>query len=726
MHRAEVKKTASKVRTFKVGLLGNPNCGKSSVFNYLTGLRQKTGNFPGVTVDKKTGSFYLASDLKIVLTDFPGTYSLYPTSQEERIVLRTFTNAEDPDFPDAIIYIADLTQLEKHLLLFSQIQDLGIPMVLALNMADLAAKRGIQVKREQLEKELQVPVVLISGRTGHHIEKLKERLKNVIDSCFPPSADKECFKPQRSQLFYRQTSQEKRISQAIRKLLPGLQSDYQALLIAHHYDSLPHLSKAQKQKVADIVEGEEFDELRAQVEETMTRFKQLTPLVRKHLAKAGSENLLTSSLDNILTHRWWGPLIFFVIMLFVFQAIFSWASYPMDWIDSGFTNLSNYLARTLPENALTDLLINGIVAGLGGIVIFVPQIAILFFLIGILEEVGYLARVVYLFDGLMQRFGLSGRSIVSLISGGACAIPAIMSTRTISNWKERLITILVTPFISCSARIPVYTVLIAFVVPPKKVWWIFDQQGLAFMGLYLIGIFAALGSAYTLKHILKAKETAMLIIELPEYRLPIFRNILYHVRQKVRAFVFNAGKIILMISVLLWGLASYGPPGALEQARQTALEQAQSRQLDEQDTQNLIAAKEIEASYAGLLGKSMEPLIKPLGYDWKIGIALITSFAAREVFVSTMSTIYSIGSDAEPMRLKDRMAQDINPDTGQPTYGLATAVSLLLFYVLAMQCMSTLAVVRRETGSWKWPALQFFFMTGLAYLVSLMAYQSLV
>ncbi len=726
MHRAEVKKkNAPKIRTFKVGLLGNPNCGKSSVFNYLTGLRQKTGNFPGVTVDKKTGSFSLASDLKIVLTDFPGTYSLYPTSQEERIVVRTFTDPGDPGYPDAIIYIADVTQLEKHLLLFSQLQDLGIPMVLALNMADLAAKRGIRVNREKLEKELGVPVVLISGRTGHHIEKLKERLKNVIDTCFPRTADKDCFNPRRSKLFYRPGSQERRIIKGIREILPELQSDYQALLVAHHADWLPRLSKEQRQQIEDLDEKEEFDELRAQVEETMTRYNQLTPLVRKYLAKAGSENLFTNTLDNLLTHPWWGPLIFFLIMLFVFQAIFSWASYPMDWIDGAFTNLSDYLARSLPENALTDLLINGIVAGLGGIVIFVPQIAILFFLIGILEEVGYLARVVYLFDGLMQRFGLSGRSIVALISGGACAIPAIMSTRTISNWKERLITILVTPFISCSARIPVYTVLIAFVVPAKKVWWIFDRQGLAFMGLYLIGILAALSSAYVLKHILKSKEIPMLIIELPEYRLPIFRNILYHVNQKVQAFVFNAGKIILMVSIVLWALASYGPPGSLEQARLEALEQARNQQLDESGTQNLIAAKKIEASYAGRLGKSMEPLIKPLGYDWKIGIALITSFAAREVFVSTMSTIYSIGSDAEPMRLKERMAQDINPDTAQPTYTTATAISLLLFYVLAMQCMSTLAVVRRETGSWKWPAFQFFFMTGLAYVVSLGAYQLL-
>ena len=725
MYRAQIKsKAKEKIRTFKVGLLGNPNCGKSSVFNYLTGLRQKTGNFPGVTVDKKTGSFQLGSDTQIILTDFPGTYSLYPTSQDERIVAQTFTNPNDPNYSDAIIYIADVTQLEKHLLLFSQLLDLGIPLVLALNMADLAAKRGIRVKREQLEKKLGVPVICISGRTGHHIEKLKERLKSVLDKYFSTVNLGKISTNGKAKNFYTPSAQEEKIIAKVKKILL-LQSDYQALLIAHHYHWLPWLNRQQKRQIAAILEQNPFDDLRAQVDETMARYNRLSPLVRKYLAKAGQGKNFTAILDNALTHPWLGPVIFFLIMLFVFQAIFSWATYPMDWIDSGFTYLSEWLSNSLPANALTDLLIDGIIAGLGGIVIFVPQIAILFFLIGLLEEVGYLARVVYLFDGLMQRFGLGGRSIVALISGGACAIPAIMSTRTISNWKERLITILVTPFISCSARIPVYTALIAFAVPSKKVWWIFDQQGLAFMGLYLIGILAAFGSALVLKHLLKSSENTMLILELPEYRLPVLRNILYHVNAKVKAFVFQAGKIILMISVLLWAMASYGPTGAMEQARRKALTLAAQQQLDQQNTDNLVAAKEIEASYAGLLGKSMEPLIKPLGYDWKIGIALITSFAAREVFVSTMSTIYSIGSDAEPMRLKERMEKDVHPETGQPVYTTATAISLLLFYVLAMQCMSTLVIVRRETGSWKWPAFQFVFMTGLAYLVSFAAYQLL-
>ncbi len=722
MHRAKVKsKAKDKIRTFKVGLLGNPNCGKSSVFNYLTGLRQKTGNFPGVTVDKKTGSFQLSSDTRIILTDFPGTYSLYPTSQDERIVAQTFTNPDDPNYPDAIIYIADVTQLEKHLLLFSQLIDINIPLVLALNMADLAAKRGIHVKREQLEKKLGIPVVCISGRTGHHIEKLKERLKSILDKHYPQASLKKDASNGKPKNFYTPSAQEEKIIREIKKIWP-LPSDYQALLIAHHYQWLPWLNQQQRRQIARILKENPLDDLRAQVDETMARYNRLSPLVRRYLAKAGQGKNFTAILDKTLTHPWLGPVIFFLIMLFVFQAIFSWAAYPMDWIDSGFAQLSEWLSNSLPANAITDLLVNGIVAGLGGIVIFVPQIAILFFLIGLLEEVGYLARVVYLFDGLMQRFGLGGRSIVALISGGACAIPAIMSTRTISNWKERLITILVTPFISCSARIPVYTALIAFAVPSKKVWWIFDQQGLAFMSLYLIGIFAAFGSALALKYLLKSSENTMLILELPEYRLPVLRNILYHVNAKVKAFVFHAGKIILMISVLLWAMASYGPAGTMEQARREALELAARQQLSPEATDNLIAAKEIEASYAGRLGKSMEPLIKPLGYDWKIGIALITSFAAREVFVGTMSTIYSIGSEAEPMRLKERMEKDIHPETGLPVYTTATAISLLLFYVLAMQCMSTLVVVRRETGSWKWPAFQFAFMTGLAYLASFTAY----
>ena len=413
-------------------------------------------------------------------------------------------------------------------------------------------------------------------------------------------------------------------------------------------------------------------------------------------------------------------------MLLVFQAIFAWASYPMDLIDSLFGQLVEGVQQVLPAGWVTDLITDGILAGLGGVVIFVPQIAILFFLITILEEVGYMARAAFMFDRVMQFFGLNGRSMVALISSSACAIPAVMSTRNIANWKERLITIMVSPLISCSARIPVYTVLIGFVVPVGTVWGVFNQQGLAFMGLYLLGIFAAFASAWVFKKVLKTNESSYLMLELPSYRPPVMRNVWLNVWEKVKTFLLEAGKVIIVISIALWGLATYGPKAAIEQAEQSAIEQATEQNLPENEAADLLAAKQLEASFAGHLGKFIEPAIAPLGFDWKMGIALITSFAAREVFVGTMATIYSIGSEDDESSVRDRMAAERNPVTGDLVYSLPTSLSLLIFYVFAMMCMSTLAVVKRETKSWKWPIIQFVFMTAMAYLSSWIVYQSLV
>jgi ferrous iron transport protein B len=473
-----------------------------------------------------------------------------------------------------------------------------------------------------------------------------------------------------------------------------------------------------------VVQQQRFISLKAQVDETMMRFDQFSPLLRRYLThqqEGGSS--ISQQLDRILTHRIFGPIIFFLIMLLIFQSIYAWATYPMDAIDWIFAALGSGIQSTLGDGWLSSLLIDGLLAGLGGIVVFVPQIAILFFLISILEEVGYMARAAFMFDRLMQAFGLNGRSIVALISGGACAIPAVMSTRTISNWKERLITILVTPFISCSARIPVYTVLIGFAVPAVTVAGIFNLRGLAFMGLYLLGIIAALLAAFVFKLILKTREHSFLMLEMPEYRMPVMRNVWINVWEKVKTFVLEAGKVILAISVVLWLLASFAPPGEMEQAEAEARTEATEQSLDETATEDLIAAKQIETSYAGRLGKIIEPAIRPLGFDWKIGIALITSFAAREVFVGTMATIYSIGSESDEVSVRDRMATEVDPATGKPVYNRATSWSLLLFYVFAMMCMSTLAVVKRETKSWKWPVIQFVFMTALAYFSSLAAYQ---
>jgi len=703
-------------KNITLALLGNPNCGKSSVFNHLTGLRQKVGNFPGVTVDKKVGKTLLPNQQEATIIDFPGTYSFYPTSIDERIVVQSLSNPQDENYPDAVLYVADVTKLEKHLLLLTQLRDLGLPIILALNMADVAHKQGLEVDTDRLSNALKVPVVKISGRTGQGMEELKLQIQQL-------ASGESAYKV--PEPFFRMTEVELNTVKAAREIVPGANT-YQGLLVAHHYQWLPFLSDAQRQLIEDVGQQNGFQSLRAQVDETMQRFDKFTPMARAAVReKPHGKESLTNRLDRVLTHRYLGPLIFFALMLLVFQAIFAWATYPMDLIEGFFSFTGEWVKDNMPDNWFSSLLTDGVIAGLGGILVFIPQIAILFFLITLLEEVGYMARAAYMFDSIMRKFGLNGRSIVALVSGGACAIPAIMSTRTIGNWKERLITILVTPFISCSARIPVYTVLIGFVVPPRTVAGIFNLQGIAFMGLYLLGIFGALFAAWVFKLILNTSERSFLMLELPEYRSPVLRNVGLTVWEKVRSFVVEAGQIILAISIVLWFLASYGPSADMQQAREQALAAAEAQNMDETATKNLIASREIEASYAGHLGKAIEPVIEPLGYDWKIGIALVTSFAAREVFVGTMATIYSIGSDDDEYSVRDRMAKERNPITGEKVYTIATSLSLLLFYVFAMQCMSTLAVVKRETKSWKWPLIQFTFMTALAYLAALLAYQML-
>ena len=708
------------MQKFKVALIGNPNCGKSSLFNQLTGLRQKVGNFHGVTVDKKSGVANLTKDIQVNFIDFPGTYSFYPTSIDERIVVGTFArpdalsdNWEEGKQYDAIVYVADITQLEKHLLLFSQIQNLGFPTVLTLNMSDVAKEESMIVKPEILSKKFGLPVVEVSGRTGEGISELKSAIENVLleKNNIPNNA-----------LTYQFSEEEKKIAHTIQVEF-GLESEYQAWLWVQHHEWLPFLTAAQRITIKSIV-TEKFDLLKSQVRETMQRYDRFGPIVTQALKKdtSGSDTL-SDKVDRVVTHWLMGPIIFFGLMVLIFQAIFSWSGYPMDLIDGGFGALSEAVSAALPESMFRDLLTEGIIAGMGGVLIFIPQIAILFFLISILEESGYMARAVYLFDNSMRRFGLNGRSIVALVSGGACAIPAIMSTRTISNWKERLITIMVTPLISCSARLPVYAVLVGFVVAADQYWGIFNMQGLVFMGLYLLGIVAALGAGWVFNKILKTEERSYLMLELPVYRRPLIRNVLLNVYEKTKTFVIEAGKVIFVISIVLWFMASFAPGDQMQLAEQQAEVQALELQLDETEKANLIASKKIEASYAGHLGKFIEPVIRPLGFDWKIGISLITSFAAREVFVGTMATIYSIGSDAEETSVIDRMATERNLETGELVYNRATSLSLLIFYVFAMQCMSTLAVVKRETKSWKWAVIQFLFMTALAYLGSLIVYQ---
>lgn len=705
---------------FHVALVGNPNSGKSTVFNQLTGLRQKTGNFPGVTVDMKEGTVRFPSGQEAILTDLPGTYSLYPTSSDEKIVASVLTNPKDEHFPDAIIYVADATHLEKHLLLFTQLRDLQLPTLLALNMADSAAELGIKVNASKLAERLGVPVVFVSGRTGENIQKLIGEIEKILPGSNPVQ------QAEQKSTFYTFSDEEKQISEAVRLNL-GADNAYRALLLAHHGAWLPFLSRTERDTLLAIVHTKGFQSLRAQVNETLDRYDRFTPIVQEVVQNPPTfPSTPTDRLDAVLTHRFWGPLIFFVVMLLVFQAIFDWSNYPMDWIEGSFSAASDWFKFHLPASWFTDLLTDGIIAGFSGIFVFVPQIAILFLFVTILEEVGYMARVVFMFDKTMRRFGMNGRSVVSLISGGACAVPAIMSSRTIGNWQERLITTMVTPFISCSARIPVYLVLIGLAVPPVRIGGFLNAQTLVFGSMYALGVVAAFLSGWAMKKWLRSREPSFLAIELPVYRIPHWKNVWLTVWEKVLAFISGAGKIILYVSIALWALSRFGPGDSIDNAVLAAHTEAAGMNLDSVQTEDLIAQRRLEASFAGQMGKFIEPGIRPLGYDWKIGIALLTSFAAREVFTGTLAVLYNMGNAADDINnheeneakagLRNKMRDAINPSTGLPVYSMATALSLLVFYALAMQCMSTLAVVRRETGSWKWALLQFVFMSGLAYL----------
>ena len=678
-------------------LAGNPNSGKSTLFNLLTGLNQRVGNYPGITVDKKTGMLALPNGQDVKILDLPGAYSLYPTSKDERLVVRQFLS--EAEQPDLIVYVADVSQLEKQSLFLTQIRDLGYPLVLALNMVDL---EGITVQPNQLSAHFGVPVIPISGKTGFGLEALKTEITSMLAQ---PEISGEPY--------YKLTHEEKVLTEKATPIIND-STPYSTLLTLHHYSWLEHLTPEQKSELAAIVTASKFNAVQHQINETLTRYTMFTPVIRKslHLEAGGAGMRVTDRIDKWVMHPVLGSVIFFLIMLLIFQAIFAWATFPMDWIEAAMGGLSGQVRDIFQAGWITDLVCDGLIAGLTGILVFIPQIAILFFFVGILEEVGYMARVVSMFDVMLRRFGLNGRSIVALVSGGACAIPAIMSTRNISNWKERLITIMVTPFISCSARIPVYAILIGFAVPSGKFWG-FEQQGLALMALYGIGIVAALFAAYVLKHIVQSNDRSFLMMELPIYRPPMAKNLFYLVFEKTKSFVVGAGKIILVISMILWFLASFGP--GIKDGQE-------DRQLSFLEVRKGPALAE---SYAGLIGKGIEPVISPLGFDWKIGIALITSFAAREVFVGTMATIYSIEDDSDVTSIRSKMEADTDPVTGHRIYNPATTWSLLIFYVFAMQCMSTLAVVRRETNSWKWPAIQFMMMTSLAYLGSLAVYQTL-
>lgn len=677
----------------KVALVGNPNVGKTSVFNTLTGLNQKVGNYPGITVDKKTGNTRLPNGAKAKIIDLPGLYSTKPSSKDEEVVLETLFNSKNEYHPDVVVVVTEIENLKRNLFLFTQVKDLGFPTILAINMADQMLKKGIELNLETLSAALKTEVVLVSTRTGQGIDELKEAISSY--------------------------------SEINTDTILDLQSIDEKVFENLSYKAWLSRSQGVRFEGVDIPGDNLFesDVKRLQQRESIKRYQLISEALKSSYSK--NDNLATSfraKADKILTHPVWGYVIFFATMLLVFQAIFSWAGVPMDWIDEQFAGLSSWASAYLPEGKFTELLAEGIIPGIGGVIIFIPQIAILFMFIAILEESGYMSRVVFLMDKVMRPFGLSGKSVVPLISGVACAIPAIMSARNIENTKERLITMLVTPFATCSARIPVYVIIISLVIPDEKVLGFIGLQGLVMTIMYFLGFLTALLGALLLKKLIKSTSKSYLIIEMPQYRLPLFKNVFSTVIEKTRAFIEGAGKIILALSILLWFLGSHGPSGTFGKAEEIVTEQFAGKGLSEEEIQDEVQGYKLRSSYIGIIGSGIEPVFRPLGYDWKISIAVLTSFAAREVFVGNLATLYNIGSQGEEeVRVVERMRDEVRAD-GSKMFDLATGVSLLLFYAFAMQCISTIAIMRRETNSWKWTIIQVIFMTGLAYFSAMAAY----
>ncbi|MBK8142279.1 MAG: ferrous iron transport protein B [Chitinophagaceae bacterium] len=701
-----------KEKRLHIALVGNPNSGKTSLFNCLTGLNQQVGNFPGVTVDKKTGTTSLGTILAEVI-DLPGSYSLYPKRLDEWVSYKVLINQDKDINADVVVAVADASNLKRNLLFCTQIIDLKVPVVIALTMMDLAKRKGIKIDIAALERELGVPVVAVNPRKNKGIVELKKAIGLTAQQVYKvPARD-----------FIDNKSLAETSIENIKQHFPEL-SDYKAIHYLINHESFDFNASVQE-TIEDIEIKNKFNPTKTQAEEILQRYSRIRLVMQQAVSEPDplQKTLFTEKLDNVLLHRRWGYLILLAVLFLLFQSVFWLAQHPMDWIELGFAKLSESLSSSLPDSRWTDLLINGVIAGLSGILMFVPQIMILFGLITLLEDSGYMARISFLSDRLMRSVGLNGKSVMPMISGFACAVPAIMSARNIENRKERLLTILITPLMSCSARLPVYTILIGLVIPQTNLLGFLSVQGLVMMGLYLLGLVMALIVSYVAKWFINIREKSFFILELPTYRSPRWNNVLPTMINKARIFVMDAGKIIMIISLVLWGLSSFGPGNTMQNLTQ---------QYDQMKTQPGAAIAQLdkeyhtaklENSYAGIIGKSLEPAIAPLGYDWKIGIALVTSFAAREVFVGTMATLYSVGdTDEGSLLLKEKMKAAVKPD-GTPVFTLATGLSLMIFYVFAMQCMSTLAVVKRETRSWKWPVIQLIYMTALAYLMSWVVYQ---
>ncbi|MEX2592994.1 MAG: ferrous iron transport protein B [Anditalea sp.] len=704
--------TPIKTSSFSVALIGNPNVGKTTIFNRLTGLRQKVGNYPGVTVDKRFGQVQINKE-SVTLIDLPGAYSIYPNSEDEIIVHRVLNGLDEENQPDFVLAVVDMSSMERGLFLVTQVMDLELPMAVILNMEDTAEEQGIVIKTHQLYKSLGIPIIQSNARSNKGIKSIEGLIGQKLFETPKPFLNTEGLLPAS-------------LADTICKEF-NLKNSYQAFQLIRFQENETILRKYQKDFINEKVAAANFDIKEAQLKETNLRYEGIQEILAKCTEKNDVKTkILAHKLDRVFLHKIGGYFIFLGILLLIFQAIFAWSTLPMDLIDGFFASLSSGVSNILPAGVLTDLIVEGIIPGIGGVLIFIPQIALLFGFLAILEDTGYMSRVVFLMDRLMRPFGLNGKSMVPLISSVACAIPGIMAARNIGNWKDRITTIMVAPLMSCSARLPVYVILIGLAVPDQYVGP-FNLQAVALLGMYLLGVIAVLLTSILLKLILKSKEKSYLMLEMPLYRLPRWKDVIITMYSKSKTFVVAAGKIILAISVILWVLASYGPPSKMEAAVSSIEVPEANASPEDMDSYNSdLSSAKLENSYIGIAGKFIEPAIRPLGYDWKIGIALITSFAAREVFVSTIATLYSVGGDAEDeMTIKEKLNQEIDPDTGEKVFNVATAFSLIVFYAFAMQCMSTLAVVYRETKGWKWPVIQTVYMTTLAYVSAWAVYQLL-
>jgi len=699
-------------KEMQIGLLGNPNSGKSSLFNVLTGLNQKVGNFPGVTVEKKTGKCKIHDNTIASVVDLPGSYSLYPRRTDEWVAYKTIIDPKESIPFDILVIVVDASNLKRNLLYASQLIDLKKPVIIALSMMDIAKSKGISIDIDALQNKLNVPVIPINPRKNKGIELLKKTIVNLYQQDYTKNS------------FVEIDTNSKNAVVALNQLFPSI-SEYASIHYLINHNSF-NIEAGLQEKIENIEIVNNFNPTKVQADEIIKRYSKIKSIIQETVVeKKIDRKSLTDIIDNVLLHRVWGYVIMFIVLFLLFQGVFFVAEYPMNEIEWIFSVVNVYLTNYLPQNTFTNILTNGLIAGLSGVLVFVPQIMILFGIFSFLEDTGYMARISFLSDKVMRKVGMNGKSVMPMISGFACAVPAIMSTRNIENKKERLLTILITPLMSCSARLPIFTVLIALVIPKTYVLGFISIQGLVMMGLYTLGLFAGLFVSYIFNNFITIKEKTFFILELPLYRPPRIKNILQTMLQKAKVFVFDAGKVIIIISLVLWILCNYGPNEERKRIHENYTENVYINPKNQEEYAKERDSKLLEHSYAGISGKWIEPIIKPLGFDWKIGIAIITSFAAREVFVGTMATLYSVGKDEnESQTLREKMHSELKPD-GTLRYDLATGMSLLFFYVFAMQCISTFVVVKKETGTWKWPLIQLGYMTVLAYLFSFITYQLL-